>query len=111
MKDYGLMFCVCIYYFLVWGDDFVLMFIVFILVIRYVLECIGLCVDDVDLFEVNEVFVLVVFVWMCEIGVLYEKVNVNGGGIVFGYLIGVMGMCILVMMFNELECIGGCYGL
>lgn len=35
-----------------------------------------------------------------------DKVNLNGGVIVFGYLVGVLGVIIFVKVFYEMECIG-----
>lgn len=32
-----------------------------------------------------------------------DKVNFNGGVIVFGYLLGCLGICILIMLINLME--------
>lgn len=37
--------------------------------------------------------------------------NVNGFGIFLGYLIGVIGVWILMILFYEFKCCGGKYGL
>lgn len=55
------------------------------------------------MFEVNEVFVLVVLICEKIVGFDFEKVNVNGGVIVFGYLIGVSGVRIFMMFVYELK--------
>lgn len=57
---------------------------------------------NVDLFEINEVFVVVLMVVMYDLCILYEKVNVNGGVCVLGYLIGVLGVCLIVMLLGVL---------
>jgi acetyl-CoA C-acetyltransferase len=49
---------------------------------RKALAKVGLTVDDIDLFEVNEAFAAVPMRFMKEMGVAHDKVNVNGGAIV-----------------------------
>lgn len=39
------------------------------------------------------------------------KVNVNGGVIVIGYLIGVFGVCVFVSLLYEMKCCGSVKGL
>lgn len=79
---------------------------------------IGWIVVDVDLYEINEVFVVVMMVVLYDFRLLVEKVNIYGGVCVLGYLIGVFGVCIVVMLFGVLKkygmkcgvvllCIGG----
>lgn len=67
--------------------------------------------DDIDLFEVNEAFASVPLLWMKEIGVPHEKLNVNGGAIALGHPLGASGARIMTTMLNELERRGGRYGL
>lgn len=82
------------------------------------MQCIGWLLGEVDLFEVNEVFVVVGMVVMCDFDLFYECFNVYGGVCVLGYLIGVFGVWIVVILFNVLQqydlecgvvvvCIGG----
>lgn len=40
-----------------------------------------------------------------------EKVNFNGGVIVFGYLIGVIGVILMIKLVYELCCMGGSVGV
>lgn len=47
--------------------------------------------EDVDIFEINEVFVVVFVVIVKEFGLNLEKVNIEGGVIVLGYFFGVFG--------------------
>lgn len=72
---------------------------------------IGWLLDQIDLFEINEVFVVVVMVLMCELGILYDKFNVNGGVCVLGYFIGVFGVCLVVILVNVLCMCGGKCGI
>lgn len=38
--------------------------------------------------------------------------NVNGGVIVLGYLLGVIGVMLIVCLFNEMgRCFDSCYGM
>ncbi|WP_061239126.1 acetyl-CoA C-acetyltransferase [Ectopseudomonas composti] len=82
----------------------------------------GLCVDDIDLFEVNEAFASVVMKFMKDMGVSEGKVNVNGGSIAMGHPLGATGCAILGTLLDELEkrqlryglatlCVGGGMGI
>lgn len=87
------------------------MLIGFFCVVEKVFKCVGMLVFDIDLYEFNEVFVLVVLCFMEVLVVLYDCINVNGGVIVMGYLFGVMGVMIFGMLFDELEWCGVSMGL
>lgn len=39
---------------------------------------------------------------MCELGIDEDKFNILGGVIVLGYLFGMMGVCIIIMLLNNL---------
>lgn len=82
------------------------------------LKRIGWSVSDVDLWEVNEAFAVVPMAFMHEMGLLRDKVNVNGGACALGHPIGASGARIMVTLLNALEkrglkrgiaaiCIGG----
>jgi acetyl-CoA C-acetyltransferase len=82
----------------------------------------GLTVDQIDLFEVNEAFAAVPMVFMREMGVPHEKVNVNGGAIALGHPLGATGAMILGTLIDELHrrqlryglatlCVGGGMGI
>jgi len=51
----------------------------------------GLSVDDIDLWEINEAFAVVVLNAMRELNIPREKVNVNGGAIALGHPLGASG--------------------
>jgi acetyl-CoA acyltransferase len=76
-----------------------------------ILKKAGLSIDDIDLFEVNEAFASVVLAWQKETGADMEKVNVNGGAIALGHPLGASGTKLMATLLNELERIGGRYGL
>jgi acetyl-CoA C-acetyltransferase len=85
---------------------------------RKLLTQLGWAVADVDLWEVNEAFAVVPMAFMQEMGLLRDKVNVNGGACALGHPIGASGARIMVTLLNALEkrglqrgiaaiCIGG----
>jgi acetyl-CoA acyltransferase len=78
---------------------------------RTVLERAGLTVDDIELFEVNEAFASVPIVYMRELGVPHDKLNVNGGAIALGHPLGATGARIMTTMLGELERRSGRYAL
>lgn len=76
-----------------------------------VLKKAGLTQEDIDLYEVNEAFASVVLAWQREIGVPWEKVNVNGGAIALGHPLGASGARITATLLNEMERREARYGL
>ncbi|MBA4257207.1 MAG: acetyl-CoA C-acyltransferase [Polaromonas sp.] len=93
------------------GSDPTLMLTGPIAATRKVLAQAGLTLDDIDLFEVNEAFAPVPMVWMKELGVSAERLNVNGGAIALGHPLGASGARIMTSMLHELERRGGRYAL
>jgi acetyl-CoA acyltransferase len=73
------------------GSDPVLMLTGPIAATRRVVERAGLTLDDIDLFEVNEAFAPVPLIWMRELGVGHDRLNVNGGAIALGHPLGASG--------------------
>ena len=82
----------------------------------------GLSIEQIDLFEVNEAFSAVPMLFMKELGVPHEKVNVNGGAIAMGHPLGATGAMILNTLIDELHrrklryglatlCVGGGMGI
>ena len=89
---------------------------------RKALAKVGLTIDDIDLFEVNEAFAAVVMRFITELKVDPAKVNVNGGAIAMGHPLGATGAMILGTLLDELErqgkkrglatlCVGGGMGI
>ncbi len=73
---------------------------------------------DVDLFEINEAFAVVVMTAMRELDLPHDKVNVHGGACALGHPIGASGARIIVTLLSALQqydlrrgmaavCIGG----
>jgi 3-oxoadipyl-CoA thiolase len=71
----------------------------------------GLRVEDLDLVELNEAFAAQVLASMRELGIPYEKLNVNGGAIALGHPLGSSGSRLLGTLVWELRRRGGRYGL
>ncbi|HUP25061.1 MAG TPA: thiolase family protein [Thermoanaerobaculia bacterium] len=89
-----------------------------IVAIRKVLDRAGLSVEDIDLWEINEAFALVVLACIRELDLDPGRVNVNGGAVALGHPIGASGARIVVTLLHALEqrnlrrgcaaiCIGG----
>jgi acetyl-CoA C-acetyltransferase len=95
----------------VMGDDPVYMLTAPIAATRRALERVGMTVDDIDLFEVNEAFASVVLAWQQELGVERDRMNVNGGAIALGHPIGASGARIMTSLLGELKRTGKRYGL
>jgi acetyl-CoA C-acetyltransferase len=85
------------------GDDPTLMLNAPVPATRKVLAKAGLTLDDIDLFEVNEAFAVVVERFIRELGLDREKVNVNGGAIALGHPIGATGVILIGSLLDELE--------
>ncbi|MEE8338923.1 MAG: acetyl-CoA C-acetyltransferase [Xanthomonadales bacterium] len=58
---------------------------------------------DIDLFELNEAFAAVVLLFMEEMDVPHDQINVNGGAIAMGHPIGATGVMILGTLLDEME--------
>jgi acetyl-CoA C-acetyltransferase len=56
-----------------------------------VLQRLGLTVDDIDLWELNEAFAVQVLYCADRLGIPQERLNVNGGAIALGHPYGVSG--------------------
>ncbi|MFC1797321.1 acetyl-CoA C-acyltransferase, partial [Pseudomonadota bacterium] len=63
----------------------------------------GMDRKDIDLFELNEAFASVVLLFMEEMNVPHDQINVNGGAIAMGHPIGATGVMILGTVLDELE--------
>jgi acetyl-CoA acyltransferase len=76
-----------------------------------VLERAKLSLDDMDAIEINEAFASVVLAWEKEHHPDMSKVNPNGGAIALGHPLGCSGAKLMATLLNELERVGGRYGL
>ncbi len=79
--------------------------------IQRVLKQAGLKIDDIDLFELNEAFAAQVVPCRDELGIDPEKLNINGGAIAIGHPFGMTGARIMTTLLNNLDSVGGRYGL
>jgi acetyl-CoA C-acetyltransferase len=88
---------------------------------RKALEKVGLGVEDVDLFELNEAFAAQSLAVRKELGLAEGSVNPHGGAIALGHPIGASGGRILVTLLHEMKreglqrgvatlCVGGGQG-
>ena len=67
------------------------------------LKRLGMEVDDIDLYELNEAFASVVLRYMQALDIDHSKINVNGGAIAMGHPLGATGGMILGTALDELE--------
>jgi acetyl-CoA C-acetyltransferase len=74
-----------------------------IFAVRKVLTKTGTGVDDYDLVEMNEAFAAQCLADGRELGLDWEKVNVNGGAIALGHPIGCSGTRVLVTLIYALR--------
>lgn len=63
----------------------------------------GMRKEDIDLFELNEAFAAVVLLFMKELEIPRDRINVNGGAIALGHPLGATGGMILGTALDELE--------
>ncbi|HWA64075.1 MAG TPA: acetyl-CoA C-acetyltransferase [Caulobacteraceae bacterium] len=71
--------------------------------IRKVLKKAGLGLEDIDLFEINEAFAVVVEKAIRDLDLPRDRVNVNGGAMALGHPIGATGSMLIGTMVDELE--------
>ena len=70
--------------------------------VQKVLAKAGWTADSVDLFELNEAFAVQAIAVTRELGIPFEKVNVNGGAVAIGHPIGASGARVLVTLIYEM---------
>jgi acetyl-CoA C-acetyltransferase len=68
-------------------------------------------IDDIDLVEINEAFAAQVIPSADELGIDFDKLNVNGGAIALGHPFGMTGARITATLINGLEDAGKSVGL
>ncbi len=82
----------------------------------------GMTIDDIDLVEINEAFAAQVVPSAEDLGVDWDKLNVNGGSIAVGHPFGMTGARLQATMLNSLDwhdkstglitmCVGGGMGM
>jgi acetyl-CoA C-acetyltransferase len=85
------------------GDDPTLMLNGPVPAVRKLLAKAGLTKDDIDLWEVNEAFAVVVEKVIRDMAIDRERINVNGGAIALGHPIGATGSILIGTLLDELE--------
>ena len=73
-----------------------------VLGVQRVLERAAWSIDDVDLFELNEAFSVQALGVTRELGLVLDRVNVNGGAVALGHPIGASGARVLVTLLHEM---------
>jgi acetyl-CoA C-acetyltransferase len=82
----------------------------------------GLTIDDIDLVEINEAFAAQVIPSARDLGIDFERLNVNGGAIAVGHPFGMTGARLTSTLINSLQfhdkqfgletmCVGGGMGM
>ena len=85
------------------------------------LKNLGMNKGDIDIWELNEAFAVVVLRYLGHMGIDHSDINVNGGAIAMGHPLGATGAMILGTVLDELErsnkstalatlCVGGGMG-
>jgi acetyl-CoA acyltransferase len=78
---------------------------------RMALEKAGLQAKDIDYWEINEAFCIVVLNCMKELGIDPDRINVMGGGTAIGHPLGATGIRLVGTLARILKTKGGRYGL
>jgi 3-oxoadipyl-CoA thiolase len=78
---------------------------------RKVLERTGLTIAHIDLVELNEAFAAQAVACIKELGLDWEKTNVNGGAIALGHPLGCTGARLLTSLLHEMRRRKARYGL
>ena len=89
---------------------------------RQTLARAGMSIDEIDLVEINEAFAAQVIPSAKQLGISWDKLNVNGGAIALGHPFGMTGARIMTTLLNGLEdrdkrfgletmCVGGGQGM
>ena len=93
------------------GDDLTLMLNAPVPAAKKVLAKAGLTKDQIDVWEVNEAFAVVVEKFIRDLDLDRAKVNPNGGAIALGHPIGATGAILIGTALDELERTSGRYAL
>jgi acetyl-CoA C-acetyltransferase len=74
-----------------------------IFAVRKLIKRMGVSIDYFDLIEINEAFASQILADGNELGVDWDKVNVNGGAIALGHPLGASGARVLVTLLHALQ--------
>jgi acetyl-CoA C-acetyltransferase len=79
--------------------------------VKRALRIADLCLDDMDLFELNEAFASQAIACMRELEMSVDNTNIYGSGISLGHPIGCTGARVVVTLLNAMKRRSGKYGL
>jgi acetyl-CoA acyltransferase len=79
--------------------------------VRKLLAKMGLSIDDIGVFELNEAFAAQSLYCIRELGLDIERVNPNGGAIALGHPLGCTGARQIATLLPEMERRGAKYGI
>jgi acetyl-CoA C-acetyltransferase len=71
----------------------------------------GLEIGDIDLFEINEAFAVMMVATVRDLNLDPDKVNVNGGALAMGHPVGMSGNRILFSLARQLQKQGAQFGV
>ena len=75
------------------------------------IEKASLSVPDIDLWEINEAFAGQAVACIKDLGIDYDRVNVNGGAVGLGHPLAATGTRLVLTLSHELKRRGGRYGV
>ena len=75
------------------------------------IENAGLTVSDIDLWEINEAFAGQSVACIKDLGIDYDRVNVNGGAVGLGHPLAATGTRLVLTLSHQLKRTGGRYGV
>jgi acetyl-CoA C-acetyltransferase len=111
LKQYGLTPVARVHGLTVTAGDPVIMLEEPIPATRKALERVGMKLEDIDLFEVNEAFASIPMAWLKALGADPAKLNVNGGAIALGHPLGASGTKLMTTLIHALKARGKTWGL
>ena len=71
----------------------------------------GLTVSEIDLWEINEAFAGQAVACIKDLGIDYDRVNVNGGAVGLGHPLAATGTRLVLTLSHQLKRIGGRFGV
>jgi acetyl-CoA acyltransferase len=71
----------------------------------------GLTLDQIDLIELNEAFAVQALAVIKELGIDWDRVNVNGGAIALGHPLGCTGAKLTATILHEMKRRGARFGM
>ena len=75
------------------------------------IEKAGLSVSDIDLWEINEAFAGQAVACIKDLGISYDRVNINGGAVGIGHPLAATGTRLVLTLSHQLKETGSRYGV